>query len=132
MGVFSVISVFTLFVLHVVVISNQVNVVVSGSQNGTSISMEHMFKAEKLVQQIARDHALSQNKQLTVNQIIATTKERLDKRVDDWVKACKSSGGHAKSDVKTVITSSIIGYTYLNFAYLPQDGMDQIANAISR
>ena len=59
MDVFSAFSAFTLFVLCMVVISNQVNVVVSASQNGTTV--EQMLTAEMLFQQIARDQAQPQN-----------------------------------------------------------------------
>ena len=139
MGVFSVFSVFTLVLSHVVIINNQVNVVASSSLNATSIARmfahlppEEMLQVAIRLQQIAREQARFENSQEHVNKAITTIKQRLDENVDDLVDQCKSRRIYAKSNIKETIAHSAITDAHIHFGYLPQKDMDLIINATNR
>ena len=122
MSVFSVFSVFTLLIFHLIVINNQVNIVSS-----TENDEPRMFQLVPV--RLLEDEGHIQE---FVNKVITSIKERLDKKGDDYVVSCQSIGVCLKSHIKDQITQSLITDVEKTFEFLDQNHMDQIANATNR
>ena len=137
MGVFSVFSLFTLFVSHVIVINNQVNIVSSSEDDGSRLlgqfAQAMFLGAARRAQQQAREQARSQNNnQEFVNKVIGAIKEALDEKADHFVGHCKSKGMCLKKNIKDKIANGLISTSQEKFGYLDQTYMDQIVNATNR
>lgn len=126
MAIFSLFSVFTLLVSHVIVINNQVNVVVS-SDEADDIS--------RLFEQLAQFQSFvlaQKNNPIFVNKVIISIKETVDSDIDGFVQTWNSADLCGKTSIKKKLTFRLIQSVRQDFPQLNQHYMNQIVNATNR